>query len=106
MDSEEPTTDLVIFDAHGRPLDAIVFDRPSDAKAVIAIVDPKRGPILRTVDAAQLTEREAEAPADKALRLLIRRTPPPARGAARGTSGTGSGRAGHARASMHRTTGK
>ena len=67
---------------------------------------PPFGPVLRTVDAKTVTERETDGPGDQALRLLIRRTPPPVHGAARGATGIGSGRAGHARAAMHRTTGK
>ncbi len=105
MDSE-PASDLVTIDASGHPLDGILFDRPSSGKLVVAVIDPKRGPVLRTVDAKTVTERDAEGPDDTALRLLIRRTPPPVHGAARGATGIGSGRAGHARAAMHRTTGK
>jgi len=105
MDSDGPS-DLVTIDAAGHPLDGILFDRPSSGKLVVAVVDPKRGPVLRTVDAKTVTERETDSPGDKALRSLIRRTPAPVHGAARGASGIGSGRAGHTRASMHRTTGK
>jgi len=43
---------------------------------------------------------------DRALQLLIRRTPAPNRGAARGGEGGESARAGHTRTAMHRTTGK
>lgn len=83
-----------------------MFDIPSKAKVVVAVIVPGRGPSFRTVHPDTLTERSAEGPGDRALRLLIRRTPPPARGAARDGSGVGHGRAGHARGTMHRTTGK
>ena len=91
----------------GPPLDGIVFDTPSSSKVVVAVVDRGRGPVFRTVHPRTLTEREAAGQDDRALNLLIRRTPPPTRGGARGGSGPGQGRsAGHTRAAMHRTTGK
>jgi hypothetical protein len=90
----------------GPELDGIVFDLPSKSKVVVAVVDPARGPVFRTVPADTLAERAEEGPADRALRLLIKRTPPPVHGAARGGAGVGRGRAGHTRATMHRTTGK
>ena len=90
----------------GPPLDAIVFDTPSATKVVVAVVDCGRGPVFRTVHPRTLSERTAEGADDRALRLLIRRTPAPVRGGAREGSGAGQGRSGHARAAMHRTTGK
>jgi len=90
----------------GPELDGIVFHSPSRSKVVVAVVDPGRGPIFRTVHPRTLTERTEDGPDDRALRLLIRRTPPPVRGAASGGQGTGRGRSGHTRAAMHRTTGK
>lgn len=90
----------------GPKLDGIVFDTPSAAKAVVAVVDRARGPVFRTVHPRTLSERTAEGADDRALRLLIRRTPPPTRGGARGAAAGGQGRSGHARAAMHRTTGK
>lgn len=90
----------------GPELDGIVFDRPSRAKAVVAVVDADRGPLFRTVHPRTLTERTAEGPDDRALRLLVRRTPSPVRAAARGGSTGGHGSPGHARGTMHRTTGK
>lgn len=84
----------------------IVFDTPSAAKVVVAVVDPRRGPVLRTFNADALSERDEEGAADPALRRLLRRTPPPGPGAARSGTGVGRGRAGHGRAAMHRTTGK
>jgi hypothetical protein len=90
----------------GPELDGIVFDTPSRSKVVVAVVDPSRGPVFRTVHPKTLTERTDEGSDDRALNLLIRRTPPPAFGTTRG--GTRGGRAlpGHARGAMHRTTGK
>lgn len=98
--------DLVIVTGDGPKLDGIVFDMPSRTKVVVAVVERGRGPVFRTVHPDTLAAREAEGPGDRALRLLIRRTPAPARTAARDGAGTGHGRAGHARGAMHRTTGK
>jgi hypothetical protein len=98
--------DLVKVSNGGPPLDGIVFDVPSSAKVVVAVVDPKRGPLFRTVHPDVLTERAEEGPHDRALRLLVRRTPPPVHGGARGAAGLGRGRAGHTRGAAHRTTGK
>jgi hypothetical protein len=97
---------LVTVAGDGPKLDGIVFDTPSRAKVVVAVVVPGRGPSFRTVHPDTLSERTAEGASDRALRLLMRRTPPPARGAARDGAGAGRGRAGHARGAMHRTTGK
>jgi hypothetical protein len=104
----EPTStgELVRVATGGPDLDGIVFDTPSSSKVVVAVVDPGRGPLFRTVHPSALTERTEEGPHDRAMRLLIRRTPPPARGGARGTGPGGRGLPGHARGAMHRTTGK
>lgn len=98
--------DLVTVTGDGPQLDGIVFDTPSTTKTLVAVVDRDRGPVFRTVHPRALSERDAEGADDRALRLSIRRTTPPARGGARGTAGAGHGRSGHARAAMHRTTGK
>jgi hypothetical protein len=90
----------------GPELDAIVFDTPSASKVVVAVVDPRRGPVFRTVQPKNLTERAEEGRHDRALRLLIRRTPPPVHGAARAGARGGRGRPGHTRTTRHRTTGK
>jgi hypothetical protein len=100
------TGDLVRVGGDGPELDGIVFDTPSRAKVVVAVMDPRRGPVLRTVDATTLSEREVEGPDDRALSLLVRRTPPPVHGAARGGVAAGRGRAGYKRGAMHRPTGK
>lgn len=93
--------------AGGAPeLDGIVFDMPSRSKAVVAVVEPGRGPVLRTVNPKTLTERTEEGPDDRALRLLIRRMPSPVRGTAGGGVAVGRGSAGHTRGAAHRTTGK
>jgi hypothetical protein len=97
---------LVKVAGGGPPLDGIVFDTPSSAKVVVAVVDPGRGPGFRTVHPGTLTERTEPGADDRALRLLIRRTPPPAHGAVRGGARAGRGRPGHTRAASHRTTGK
>lgn len=90
----------------GPPLDGIVFDIPSRTKVVVAVLDASRGPVFRTVHPDTLTERAEEGPSDRALRMLIRRTPSPARGKAGDDITTGRGSRGHSRGTMHRTTGK
>jgi hypothetical protein len=98
--------ELVKVAGGGLELDGIVFDTPSSSKVVVAVVDPGRGPVFRTVHPDTLSRRKEEAPGDRALRLLIRRTPPPLRGAANGGPSAGRGRAGHTRGAAHRTTGR
>lgn len=98
--------ELVKVAGGGPELDGIVFDTPSRSKVVVAVVDPARGPVFRTVHPKTLTERTDEAPEDRVLHLLIRRTPQPARRAATGGNASGRGDPGHRRAVMHRTTGK
>jgi hypothetical protein len=105
MDSIQPG-DLVKVATGGPELDGIVFDTPSRSKVVVAVVEPGRGPKFRTVNPSTLSERAEEGPNDRALWLLIRRTPAPVHGTARAGAGGGHGRAGHSRAAMHRTTGK
>jgi hypothetical protein len=97
---------LVSVDTGGPQLDGIVFDTPSHAKVVVALVDRTRGPVLRALSPKLLSERTEEGPDDRALRLLIRRTPAPV--GPKGPSGGGAsrGRSGHTRAAMHRTTGR
>lgn len=97
--------DLVTVATGGPELDGIVFDAPSRTKVVVAVVDPARGPVLRTVHPDALTERTEEGRHDRALLHLIRRTPAPVRRAVGGEA-TGRGNPGHARAAGHRTTGK
>jgi hypothetical protein len=98
--------ELVKVRGDGPEVDGIVFDTPSRAKAVVAVVDPDRGPVFRTVHLRTLTERTAEGPDDRALHLLVRRTPSPRRTAARGGTTGGHGTPGYARGASHRTTGK
>ena len=94
--------DLVSVDTGGPKLDAVVHDVPSSAKVVVAVVDDKRGPVLRPVAIETVSEREAEGPNDSALHALLRRTPAPEHGKSRGGKGGGHGRAGHGKTSMHR----
>jgi hypothetical protein len=98
--------ELVKVAGAGPAQGVIVFDVPSGSKVVVAVVDPERGPVFRSFPAKALTERTEEGPQDRALRLLIRRTPPPVHGAARAGAGAVRGSRGHKRATMHRTTGK
>ena len=90
----------------GPQLDGIVFDTPSRTKIVVAVVDRAKGPVFRTVHPDAVTPRSDAGPDDKALALLIRRTPAPVRGSTRGGGAAERARAGHTRAAMHRTTGK
>jgi len=98
--------DLVKLVTGSHETDGIIFDATGGAKVVVAVVDRERGPVMRTVDLKALTERTEAGPDDRALQMLIRRTPQGVRGAARGGAGPTGARAGHKRASMHRTTGK
>jgi hypothetical protein len=98
--------DLVSVVGSGPALDGIVFDRPSRVKVVVAVVDPGRGPVFRTFHPDTLSEREQEGSDDTALRLLIRRTPPPVHSAARDGGTRGKGSAGFTRGASHRPTGR
>src|SRR3954451_20694063 len=90
---------------NGHSVDGIVFDTPSAKKAVVAVVDPTRGPALRTVHPDSLSARETEGADDRALRMLIKRTPPPVRRTGGGgLAGAGRGSAGHSRGASHRTS--
>ena len=95
--------DLVKVTTAGPLIDGIVFDTPSATKVVVAVIDPARGPVFRTVHPDTLSERTTESAEDRPLRMLIRRTPPPVSRAGRGGSGAGPGRAGHTRGATHRT---
>jgi hypothetical protein len=98
--------ELVKVAVGSREIDGIVFDATGGAKVVVAMVDRERGPVMRTVELKALTQRADAGPDDHALQMLIRRTPFGVRGAARSGAGPSGARAGHKRASMHRTTGK
>lgn len=73
---------------------------------MVAVVDTTRGPVLRTSPADAVTERTEQGPGDRVLRLLVRRTPSPARGGKPGGVAGGRAQPGHTRASTHRPTGK
>jgi hypothetical protein len=98
--------DLVRVATAGPEIDGIIFDVPSSSKAVVAVMDRRRGPVLRTFQRTALTDRTAAGADDRALLLLIRRTPPAVHSAATGAAGAGLGRSAHARAAAHRTTGR
>lgn len=98
--------DLVRVVGDGPALDGIVFDAPSSSKVAVAVMDPRRGPVFRTVHPDVLSERSEEGPDDRALRLLLRRTPVPVRGETRGAGRGGQGRAGYTRSATHRSTGR
>ncbi|HWF73038.1 MAG TPA: hypothetical protein VG186_06825 [Solirubrobacteraceae bacterium] len=105
MESASPGA-LVKVAGPGPELDGIVFDTPSGSKVVVAVVDPVRGPMFRTVSPSALSERAEDAGHDAALRLLIRRTPAPVHGAARGGGAGAPGRSGFKRGTAHRPTGR
>jgi len=105
MESTSPG-ELVKVTGLGPELDGIVFDTPSSTKVVVALMDPVRGPRFHTVNPSALTARAEDSPHDRALRLLIRRNPPPVRGAGRGGTAGGQGRSGYKRGAMHRSTGR
>jgi hypothetical protein len=98
--------ELVKVADDGAEVDGIVFDTPSSSKVVVAIVDRRRGPVFRTVPSSTVSARTEGGPDDRALRLLLRRTPLPVHGAARGGGPAGQGRAGHTRGAAHRPTGR
>ncbi|HEX6391234.1 MAG TPA: hypothetical protein VFZ89_17360 [Solirubrobacteraceae bacterium] len=103
-----PEDRLVTVATAGPQLDGIEFDSPSASKVVVAVMDPGRGPVLRTFSRSAVTERTEPGPDDQALALLIRRTPLPggAGGGGRGGASGGRGRAGHTRGAAHRPTGR
>jgi hypothetical protein len=99
--------DLVTVNGPGAPVDGLVFDTPSRTKIVVAVVDPKHGPVFRSVHPKALTERAQEGEHDQALRLLVRRTPVPVQGPSHAGGGGGrKGAAGFTRAPAHRATGR
>jgi hypothetical protein len=98
--------ELVKVADDGSEHDGIVFDTPSSSKVIVAVMDRTRGPVFRTVHPSALSPRTEESRDDRALRLLMRRTPPPVHAAARGASSGGRGHAGHPRGAAHRPTGR
>jgi hypothetical protein len=95
---------LVTVEADGARLDGIVVHVPSLVKVEVAVEDPTDGPVYRMVHPKVVTPREEQHEADEALRRLIRRTSPSARGGPRG--GAGGVRRAHSRAAGHRTADK
>jgi hypothetical protein len=105
MDAASPGDLVTVTDGRAE-LDGLVFDTPSSTKVIVAVVDPARGPLFRTVNPSVLTVREQAGPHDQALRLLVRRTPPPANATARGATRGGLRREGFTRGTSHRPTGR
>jgi hypothetical protein len=99
-------SELVKVTDGGRSLDGIVFDMPSRSKVTVAVMDPARGPVFRTVHPDALTERSDAGPDDRALSMLIRRTWQGTPRSAPGGAAASRGQDGHTRAATHRTTGK
>jgi hypothetical protein len=98
--------DLVKVQTSGPQIDGIVVDVLKGSKAVVAVIDRTRGPVLRTVSQDALAERTEAGADDRALQLLVKRKTGATRGGGRADAGAVTGRAGHTRATMHRTTGK
>jgi hypothetical protein len=98
--------DLVKVADGSAQLDGLVFDRPSSSKVIVAVIDPTRGPLFRTVNPDAVTAREQEGPNDRALRLLVRRTPLPPGAVAHGATRGAQRRAGFTRGATHRATGR
>jgi ribosomal protein S17 len=98
--------DLVTVTETGPAQPGIVFDVPSNLKVVVALRDPKRGPVFRTVHPRTITVREEAAGDDPLLQRLIRRTPVPSGKRVGGGQSGQAARAAHTRAAGHRTTGK
>src|SRR5437588_8236011 len=98
--------ELVTVGGVGPALDGIVFDTPSRSKVVVAVVDPDRGPVFRTVSPKELTEREERGPDDRALQLLVRRRRLAVHGDVPGALPGGRGRSGFKRGATHRPTGR
>ena len=97
---------LVTISGERGSTDGIVFDLPSRAKAVVAVMDSSRGPVFRTVHPDALTERAGEGPDDRALRLLIRRTPGARTAASAEATTKRRDGPGHTRGAAHRPTGR
>jgi hypothetical protein len=97
---------LVKIAGTGTEIDGIVFDTPSATKVVVAVIDRKRGPMFRTVNAKAVRTREEEGPDDRALRLLVRRTPRPVSDGAQGATVGRQGRSGFKSGTAHRATGR
>ena len=101
------TGTLVTVAAGGaNTIDGIVFEVPNASKVVVAVMDRKRGPVLRTVDRTALSERTDAGRDDRALELLIRRTAPASHAGGSGGVRGGHGRAAHSRPPAHRPTGR
>ena len=98
--------DLVTVTDGSAQLDGLVFETPSASKVVVAVVDPKRGPRFRSVNPSTVSEREAEGPHDRALRLLVKRTAPSTHSSTPGGRGNEHGRTGFTRGAAHRPTGR
>jgi hypothetical protein len=98
--------ELVSVTRDGEVLDGVVSHVASILKIEVAVPDPERGAIIRTVHPRALAERAEAGPDDQSLQRLIQRTSVGGRGGPRAGQGPGRGARGHGRATGHRTTGK
>jgi hypothetical protein len=98
--------DLVTVTGTGAPVDGLVYETPSRTKTVVAVVDPKHGPVFRSVNPSVLEAREQESKHDVALRLLVRRTQGTVRGSGHSSGSAQKRQAGFTRGASHRPTGR
>jgi hypothetical protein len=95
---------VTVTTGDGATLDGIVVHVPSLVKVEVAVVDPERGPVFRTLHPKAVRDRAEPGDSDEPLRHLIRRAPAGGRIGPRG--GPANSHRGHGRTSGHRTTGK
>ena len=98
--------ELVTLTDGGRSRDGIVFERLSPTKLVVAVIDRRRGPVLRTVHPSSVSQRAELGEDDAALQLLIKRTPHATGRQGGNAAGAQGARAAHTRGAAHRSTGR
>jgi hypothetical protein len=96
--------ELVSVERDGETVDGMVAHVENLLKIVVAVPDPERGAIIRTVHPRVLSERADPGPDDHALERAIERIPG-GRGGARGGGSGGRGSRGYGRTTGHRRSG-
>ena len=97
--------DLVSVTRDGEVLDGVVSHVASLLKIDVALPDPERGAIIRTVHPRVLAERGEAGPDDQALHRLIERTSGGGRAGPRGAGAKGHAARGYGRTAGHRKAG-